>query len=89
MAIFSVNHDLSQPKEYAEFYDVLEAHTHMHVMDSCWLIESDGDARSIRDQLMPHIHSSDALFVTRVSQDWAGAGTQCGQWLNEDGRQYN
>lgn len=88
MAIFSVNYDLYFPKEYKEFYDALESYPHAHVMDSCWLIEAQGDAKSIRDTLMPHLNSNDSLFVARISEDWAGAGTQCGEWLNGKDRAF-
>lgn len=89
MAVFSVNYDLYLPREYKAFYGVLEAYPHVQVMESCWLVELPAeDAKSVRDMLMRHINANDSLFVTRVSYDWAGAGTQCGQWLNRDERQY-
>ncbi|SHF49550.1 hypothetical protein SAMN02745148_02770 [Modicisalibacter ilicicola DSM 19980] len=88
MAIFSISYDLQLPQEYAGFYDTLEAYPHRQVMDSCWLIEANADAGEIRDALVPHISGGDALFVSRVSDDWAGAGTHCGEWLNEPKRQY-
>jgi hypothetical protein len=83
MAIFSVSYDLYLLQEYKEFYDTLEKYTHRYVMDSCWLVESEGSAGDVRDSLVPHINGGDSLFVSRVSEDWAGAGTQCGQWLDE------
>ncbi len=88
MPIFSVHYDLSLPDEYASFYEILESHTHLHVMDGCWLLEAAGSAADIRDQLRPHLTREDALLVTHVSQDWAGAGTHCGDWLNESQRSF-
>ena len=88
MAIFSISYDLQRPQEYTGFYDTLEAYPHWHVMDSCWLIETEASAGDVRDALMPHISGGDSLFVSRVSDDWAGAGTQCGEWLNAPQRQY-
>ncbi|WP_227368024.1 hypothetical protein [Halomonas sp. M20] len=88
MAIFSVNYDLRLPQEYAEFYQALEAYPHIHAMDCCWMIEADAEAGEIRDALMPFLAGGDALFVNRVSDGWAGAGTQCGQWLNQRIAQY-
>ena len=82
MAIYSVAYDLFQPQEYSAFYDCLESCPHVHVMDSFWLIQTESDASALRDQLMPLISGGDALFITQVSHDWAGAGTQCGEWLN-------
>lgn len=88
MSIFSVHYDLNLPDEYAAFYDALESHAHLHVMDGCWLLEAAGSAAKIRDQLRPHLTSQDSLLVTHVSQDWAGAGTECGEWLNESQRRF-
>ncbi|WP_136067744.1 hypothetical protein [Modicisalibacter radicis] len=88
MPIFSVHYDLDLPDEYAAFYDALEAYTHRHVMDGCWLLETTGNAADIRDRLRPHLTSQDSLLVAQVSQDWAGAGTECGDWLNESQRNF-
>nr|WP_298375638.1 hypothetical protein [uncultured Halomonas sp.] len=88
MAIFSVNYDLRLPQEYNEFYDVLETYPHIHAMDSCWLIETDVEAGTIRDALMPHIASGDAVFVNRLSDDWAGTGIHCEQWLKQRAKKY-
>ncbi|MDW5375479.1 hypothetical protein R6258_00975 [Halomonas sp. HP20-15] len=88
MPIFSVHYDLNLPDEYAAFYDALETYKHLHVMDGCWLIEAPCNATDIRDQLRPHLTSQDALLVTHVNEDWAGAGTQCGDWLNENQRSF-
>ncbi|SFH86682.1 hypothetical protein [Modicisalibacter xianhensis] len=82
MAIYSIAYDLFQPQEYQAFYECLEAFPHVHVMDSLWLVQANEEAGALRDRLMPLISGGDALFVSRVSQDWAGAGTQCGEWLN-------
>ncbi|MFC3292597.1 hypothetical protein [Modicisalibacter luteus] len=57
-------------------------------MDSFWLIEADSDAKTIRDELHVHLEGGDVLFVAQVSKDWAGAGTQCEQWLNASNRKY-
>lgn len=89
MAIFSVSYDLYLPSEYKEFYDAIEGYPHTHVMDSCWLIEAQGNAQTIRDWLVEYIDDRDSLFVTRLSRDWAGARTHCGQWLNEEERDYD
>lgn len=82
MAIYSIAYDLLYPREYSDFYGCLESYPHVQVMDSFWLIQTESDASDIRDQLMPLLSGGDALFVSEVSQDWAGAGTQCGKWLN-------
>lgn len=88
MAVYSVSYDLGLPSEYASLYQALKAYTHIHVMDSHWLIQAQGDAKTIRDELMQHIDGNDALFVSCVSRDWAGAGTQCGGWLNAPERAF-
>ena len=86
MAIYSIAYDLFQPQEYQAFYDCLEAFPHVHVMDSLWLVQTDDNAGALRDCLLPLLSGGDSLFISRVSQDWAGAGTQCGEWLNDTER---
>ncbi|WP_129139888.1 hypothetical protein [Modicisalibacter coralii] len=89
MAVFNVSYDLQQPETYEGFYSLLESFPHDHIMDGCWLVESDDDAGSLRDQLKAHIHGQDAVFVVRIGDDWAGAGTQCGGWLNAPERRFS
>ena len=88
MAIYAVGYDLTFPHEYNAFYECLESFPHVHVMDSLWLIQTDSGSGEIRDRLLAHINKGDALFVSRMNQDWAGAGTQCGDWLKATERQW-
>lgn len=89
MAIYAVAYDLTFPQEYNAFYECLESYPHIHVMDSLWLVQTDCESGDLRDQLSTHIHKGDALFVSRMNQDWAGAGTQCGDWLKATERQWH
>jgi hypothetical protein len=88
MSIFTISYDLYFPKDSKAFYYALASYPHAQIMDSFWLIEADSDAKTLRDELLEHLNGDDVLFVTQVSKDWAGAGTQCGQWLNASDRKY-
>lgn len=86
MAIYAIAYDLTLPQEYNGFYECLESYPHVHVMDSFWLIQADTESGELRDSLLPYIKRGDSLFISGMSQDWAGAGTQCGDWLKATDR---
>ncbi|WP_163648606.1 hypothetical protein [Modicisalibacter sp. 'Wilcox'] len=86
MPVYAVNYDLQRPDAYDGFYDILESVPHVSVMDGFWLLETEGDAGALRDRLKGQVHQEDAVFVMRVDEDWAGAGTRCGAWLNAEER---
>ena len=86
MAIYSIAYNLNFPQEYNAFYECLESYPHIHVMDSLWLIQTDSESGELRDRLLPCINKGDALFISRMNQDWAGAGTHCGDWLKATDR---
>lgn len=41
-------------------------------MPGVWLVESKSAAPQIRDYLKQHLGPNDALFVARISKNWAG-----------------
>lgn len=43
-----------------------------HRVPGMWLVESKANAPQIRDYLKGFLGASDALFVARVSKNWAG-----------------
>lgn len=53
-------------------------------MPGVWLVESKAAAPQIRDFLKQHLGPSDALFVARISKNWAGRNLGEGfpEWMN-------
>lgn len=43
-----------------------------HRLPGVWLVESKANAPAIRDYVKQHVGSTDAVFVARISRNWAG-----------------
>lgn len=52
-------------------------------MPTLWLVESRANAPQIRDFLKQHLGPQDALFVARISKNWAGRnlGDGFAEWM--------
>lgn len=52
-------------------------------MPTVWLVESRAAAPQIRDFLKQHLGPQDALFVARISKNWAGRnlGDGFAEWM--------
>lgn len=54
-----------------------------HRIPGVWLLESKSSAPQIRDYLKGHLGPSDALFVARITRNWAGRNMGDGfpEWM--------
>lgn len=52
-------------------------------MPTVWLVESKANAPQIRDFLKQHLGPQDALFIARISKNWAGRnlGDGFAEWM--------
>ena len=52
-------------------------------MPTVWLVESRANAPQIRDFLKQHLGPQDALFIARISKNWAGRnlGDGFAEWM--------
>lgn len=52
-------------------------------MPNVWLVESRANAPQIRDYLKQHLGPNDALFVARITKNWAGRnmGEGFAEWM--------
>ncbi|GHA83147.1 hypothetical protein GCM10007159_00040 [Modicisalibacter luteus] len=89
MATYLVVFDLLLPQEYEAFCNQLQVYPCKHVTDTCYLIEIEIEISSehLRDKLMPLMGERDRVFIARIGEDWASAGTQCGSWLSAPERE--
>lgn len=77
MAIWVVSYDLRAPgRNYAVLYEQLKSVPYAHVLESFWLIETDGPATRIRDALKAHMDANDGIAVIEFTKDadWAFSG---------------
>ncbi len=85
MAAFEISYDLVQPgRDYTRLFQAIKAYPNWaHVLESVWIVQSNGSASAIRDDLKGHIDSNDKLLVTRLQGDWASwnLGKERNDWL--------
>jgi hypothetical protein len=84
-----VTYDLREPNVTPENYELIiggiktNYPTWAHIEKSVWLVDTVSDAGTVRDTLMAYIHEGDALFVARLTGNWAsyGLSTEIVEWL--------
>jgi hypothetical protein len=87
--IHIVTYDLTTPNDTSEDYERI--HTAIkslfpnwcHIEQSVWLIDTQVDAAGVRDTLTEYLHSTDVLFVAKLTGTWASRnlGTQRSTWM--------
>lgn len=89
MTVHAIVYDLHEPgQEYQELYDAIKSFgDYCHILESCWLVDTEDDASEIRDKLKPHIDSNDRLMVMRKSDTYPSWSTtfssDCTEWLHD------
>ena len=68
MTVYMIGYDKVGPNyDYAQLYAAIEnLGSHLHILDSTWLIVSNKAATEIHTILVPHTHQHDKLIVTEV-----------------------
>lgn len=77
MPAFLVGYDLNKPdQEYGPLIEKLKSYpAWWHHLDSTWFVVANTTATGLRDELTPHIGTSDELLVMNVTDDdWATFG---------------
>jgi hypothetical protein len=85
MNTFLIGYDLHRPgQNYPELFAVIQKFpAWWHRLDSTWIVKSDLGVVEIRDLLMDHTDSTDALLVVELAGPaaWVGFTDDAGQWL--------
>lgn len=89
MAIILVTYDLCAPgRDYTSVHSYLKTFTYCKGLESVWLLDTQRAPTTIRDELRSKIDSSDKVFVTRVTREWASWNFTCADWLNKPERAF-
>lgn len=72
MARYQVNYDLRQPgRNYDTLYQRLATWKAVRVLKSAWIIDTNSNAVTIRDDLAKYIDANDGLLVTGMTGEAA------------------
>lgn len=90
MAVFMVTYDLNKPgKNYEPLLAAIRRFPHCYALKSAFFIESTSNASAITGALMVHLDSNDALYVLRISREWAAnRPMNCTAWLQSPSRNW-
>jgi hypothetical protein len=89
--VYLITYDLKSPNDtsvdYSRVINGIKENfgTWCHLEKSVWLVQSAQDAAAIRDLLIPYILFGDALFVARLSGNWASRSLTSTQnkWIHD------
>lgn len=88
--VFVITYDLKAPNDsesnYQRVFEAIKSYGYWcHIQKSVWLIQTEDSASEIRDFLKSSLHSTDILFVGRLSGNWASfnLGTKRSDWLKQ------
>lgn len=90
MAVLCINYDLKVPgRDYQPLYDAIKTYTWCHILDSCWLIDTQKTASQVRDHLKGHVDGNDEVFVATLKGAWATTfSDQATEWLKSPSRNW-
>lgn len=74
--VYSISYDLkTSGRDYNSLIDAIKAYgVWWHQTESVWIIVTEENAPSVRDNLMKYIDQNDQLFVAALKGEWAGVG---------------
>ena len=76
MALFFLEYDLRNDRDYQKLYNELENYDAVRILESLWCFkQSDTSAKEIRDHFKQFIDADDGLVVSKVT-GWATLRTQ-------------
>ena len=80
MSAFLITYDLNKPgSNYDDLYKLIKGYgTWCHLVDSTWIVISNGTAQSVYDTLKPALDTGDQVFVVDIS------GQSHYGWLSRD-----
>jgi len=90
MAIMAINYDLKAPgRDYQPLYDAIKTYTWCHILESCWLVDTQKTAAEVRDHLKAKVDGNDEIFVARLQGNWATSfSDQATDWLKSPSRNW-
>lgn len=72
MKVYQINYDLRNQRDYERLHEKIQSLGNWaHVLNSCWVIESNMTAAQIRDALVAAMDHDDGLLVTRLTREAA------------------
>ncbi|MGZ0655686.1 CRISPR-associated protein Cas2 [Coraliomargarita sp. W4R72] len=75
MALYTINYDLRNHRDYQKLYDELNNFEAVKILESHWCFNRiNTSAASLRDHFSKFIDSDDGLFVSEVTS-WASRST--------------
>lgn len=87
MAKLLVTYDLNNPgQNYYALYDYLSEYDHIHPMESVWIIRTNKDCKSVRNEILSQIlDPNDKLYIANVdrSSAWHGFTNQETAWIKK------
>lgn len=88
MSVLSVNYDLKAPgRDYGPLHEAIKTYTWCHVLDSCWLIDTQKSTTEVRDHLNGKMDPNDEVIVFKLRHDWAtNFSDQATEWLKSPSR---
>jgi hypothetical protein len=83
---YIITYDLNKPgQDYETLIDAIKTYDYINAMKSTWFIRTSLSASDIRDHLNPLIDSSDSIFISEITQNWAcWLKKAVIDWLNKD-----
>tara|TARA_B100000405_G_scaffold221860_1_gene157684 strand:- start:412 stop:681 length:270 start_codon:yes stop_codon:yes gene_type:complete len=89
MSVILVTYDLKSPgQDYDPVHDYLKKFKHCKKLESVWLLDTTKEPSAIRDDLKKLVDDNDVLFVVKLVKKWAASNYKCGNWLNDDERNW-
>jgi len=90
MSVYVINYDLKAPgRDYQPLYDAIKTFKWCHILESCWLIDTNKPASEIRDILKSKVDGNDEIFVARLGHEWAtNFSDQATEWLKSSDRSW-
>jgi hypothetical protein len=73
--VYLVAYNLNRPgQNYPELYSALQSYTYVKdpQLDSVWFISSSQSVGDIYNALLPHIDTTDRLWVSRINSEHMG-----------------
>lgn len=83
MATYLITYDLRKPgQNYDKVWEYIKKHRYAHLGGSAWLIDSNQDATSIRNDINRIADSNDIYYVFGLNGVYAGNGSpEVNAWI--------
>ncbi|WHX46293.1 hypothetical protein MKY83_07035 [Bacillus sp. FSL M8-0266] len=87
MAVYLVTYDLNKSgQNYEDLYKTLKQQfiAYNHIMESCWLVETNNTAQGVYELLKDALDSNDRILVTLITDDRQGLlDKDAWQWIRD------